>query len=235
MRMHHKPPRVGLVTSYDKTKHAVKVQFQPEGTVSNWIGLTAAAVGNQFGIVSAPNIKDQVEVHFQEGDHMTARIMTRHFSLDADKPPQVEAGEHHLIHGSGSVLKFLKDGSVLLGGASTVTTGDIGKGQSGNLSTGNQGQTSDPNQQGTQQQPAKPNAKQAIGFDTSGNITITAINGMITITDKAGSFVIMDGSGNIQVKPVGGSVFLGGTGSDGTYGPVVTTKGPAANVLAKIS
>jgi hypothetical protein len=35
--------------------------------------LTAMAIGNQFGIYAAPNIKDQVEIHLQEGDQMTPR------------------------------------------------------------------------------------------------------------------------------------------------------------------
>lgn len=181
MRAYHKPPRVGLVSSYDPKK-GVKVQFQPEGTISGWIPLTALAVGNLFGVHFAPNIKDQVEVHFQEGDHMVARVMTRHFSADADKQPEIQAGEYHLIHGSGAVIRMLQDGTVQIGGASTVTTGNIGGGQSGNLSTGKQGQVTDPNQQGTQQQPAKPNAKQLVTLHPDGSMEINSPNGTMTLT-----------------------------------------------------
>jgi Chaperone of endosialidase/Type VI secretion system/phage-baseplate injector OB domain len=184
MQKLHKPSRAGLVSSYDPKQYAVKVQLQPEGTLTGWIPLTATAIGNQFGIYAAPNIKDQVEVSWQEGDQMTPRATTRHFSQKADKPAEVQAGEYHFIHGSGSVLRFLQDGSVQLGGGKTVDTGQTGQGQSGNYSTGNQGQSSDPNQQGQQQQPQKPNAKQLITFDKDGNVKVEAPQGKHSTSAK---------------------------------------------------
>lgn len=236
MRKRHKPPRVGFISSWDPARHAAKVQLQPEGTETGWIPLTAAGTGNGFGVVIAPNIKDQVEVHFQEGDQMVPRVTTRHFSKGVDTAPVAQAGEIHAIHGSGAALQFLQDGSVKLSGANTIATGSIGGGKSGNFSTdkSGQGQVDNPNQQGSQQQPAKPNAKQSIQFNTSGDITITAVNGKVTITDSAGSTVVFNGDGNIQVIPGGGKIFLGGNGSDGVYGKVVTDKGPAANTMAKV-
>jgi phage baseplate assembly protein gpV len=164
----HKPSRVGLVQSYDPQQYAVKVQLQPEGTLTGWIPLTAQAIGNQFGIYAAPNIKDQVEIQFQEGDQNTPRVVNRYFSKQADQPAQVQAGEYHIIHSSGAVHRYLQDGTVQIGGASTVQTGQSGQGQSGNYSTGNQGQAS-PTQQGQQQQPQKPNAKQLLTFKPNGD------------------------------------------------------------------
>src|SRR5690348_4555417 len=113
MRKYHKPPRLGLVSCYDKKDHSVKVKFQAEGTESGWIPLTGFAVGNQWGILSAPNINDQVLINFEGGDHMVARVHSRHFSTQ-NKPPQVEAGEHQFTHSSGSTIYFQKDGTVLI-------------------------------------------------------------------------------------------------------------------------
>jgi phage baseplate assembly protein gpV len=167
----HKPSRVGLVQSYDPQQYAVKVQLQPEGTLTGWIPLTAQAIGNQFGIYAAPNIKDQVEIQFQEGDQNTPRVVNRYFSKQADVPATVQAGEYHFIHSSGAVHRYLQDGTVQIGGASTVQTGQSGQGQSGNYSTGNQGQVANPNQQGQQQQPQKPAAKQILTFNPDGSVT----------------------------------------------------------------
>jgi hypothetical protein len=172
MQKLHKPSRVGLVSSYDPKQYAVKVQLQPEGTLTGWIPLTATAIGNQFGIYAAPNIKDQVEVSWQEGDQMTPRVTTRHFSQKADQPYQeVQAGEYHIIHGTGAVMRFLQDGTVQIGGGQTTKPGQTGQGQSGDYSTGNnQGQASQ-TQQTQQQQPQQPAAKQVLTFKPDGSVT----------------------------------------------------------------
>lgn len=116
---------------------------------------------------------------------MVARVMTRHFSQKADVPPEIEAGEYHLIHGSGAVIRFLKDGTVQIGGGKTVDTGDIGKGKSGNLTTGNQGQTQDQSQQGQQQQPEKPDAKQLVTLKPNGDMTTEVPKGKHSLTAKS--------------------------------------------------
>jgi hypothetical protein len=67
-----------------------------------------------------------------------------------------------------------------------------------------------------------------------GGIEITSTSGSVTVKDKSGSFVVLDGKGNVQVKPGGGMVFLGGTGSDGSYDFVLTNSGPSVNTKAKI-
>lgn len=177
-----KRPRIGLVASYDKEKHAVKVQLQPEGTLTGWIPLTAIAIGNQFGVAFAPNIKDQVEVHFEGGDQMSARVMTRHFSK-ADKAPQLDAGEYALIHSSGSQIKQSSDGTVRIAGAGDVAVGQVGGGKSGNTGTGNQGQGS---QDAPQQQPTQQQAKNSITLKPNGEIVIDALSKDITMTLQAG-------------------------------------------------
>jgi len=78
--------------------------------------LTAMAIGNQFAIYAAPNIKDQVEIHFQEGDQMTPR---------AEACSSAAAKRCRLVR--------------------------LAKAKAATILTGNQGQSSDLNQQGQQQ------------------------------------------------------------------------------------
>lgn len=178
MRKLIKTPRIGLVVNYDPKRFAVKVQLQPEGTITGWIPLTAVAIGNQFGVLHAPNIKDQVEVHFGEGDQLAARVMTRHFSK-VDVAPELQAGEYAQIHQTGSQIRQSADGTVRIAGAGDVSTGTVGGGKSGNTGTGNQGQTS--GQDATQQQPSKTQAKNFITLTPDGKITIDAQNNDITV------------------------------------------------------
>lgn len=102
--------RIGLIDSYDPTSHAAKVLFQPDGTLSGWIPVGTAMAGNGYGIAFAPNLGDQVLVHFLEGDHGSGVIGMRLYS-DADLPLPVPAGEMWAIHSTGSGWKFHNDGS----------------------------------------------------------------------------------------------------------------------------
>lgn len=173
-----KRPRLGLVSAYDPDKHAVKVQLQPEGTMTGWIPLTSMSVGNGFGVAFAPNIKDQVEINFDSGDHQSARVMTRHFSKE-DKAPRLEAGEFALIHGSGSQIKQSKDGTVTIAGAGAVAVGKTGGGKSGDTGTGSQGATA--GQDADQEQPTKTQGKNSITLKPTGEIVVQADSKEIVI------------------------------------------------------
>lgn len=202
VRKLHKPPRIGLVSSYDKKHHAVKVKLQPEGTETGWIPLTGFAIGNNFGILSAPFINDQVIVEFEGGDHMVARVSSRHFS-DLDKPPQIDPGEHQFTHQSGSTIYMKKDGTVIIGGASTMTTGPIGQGQSGNLSTGKK--TGETGQQQQQQTPQQPNAKQTITLKPDGTMVIDVPNNDFNVTVDQTNFNVTTGK-KVNITAQGDSV-----------------------------
>lgn len=206
MRKLHKPPRMGLVSSYDKKNHAVKVKFQPEGTESGWIPLTGFAVGNQFGILTAPFTNDQVEVHFHGGDHMVARVVARHFSTK-NKPPQIDEGEHQITHQSGSTIYWKKDGTVIIGGASVMQTGPLASGQSGNISTGQQTGETGQNQQ--QQTPQQPNAKQTITLAPDGTLTIDTPNNNVVINAHGNQ--IQQTAGEIVL--ICSNIRLGGSGA----------------------
>lgn len=104
-------PRVGTVSSYDPDAHAVKVMLQPENKESGWIPLATQHIGNGYGLAWGPEVGDQVEIGFQEGDISTPRVVGRLHS-DEDKPPRVEAGEMLLKRKDGSQIIMNKNGNV---------------------------------------------------------------------------------------------------------------------------
>lgn len=172
MRKFHNPPRIGLVSSYDSQRHAVQIQFQPEGTPSGWIPLTGLAVGNGYGIASAPNIGDPVEVHYQESDHLVARVITRHWSSQ-NKPPQLQPGEHVFIHQSGSTIYHKQDGTLVIAGAGYTQTGQNTY-QSGNTTTTSPNSATDGAQQSPQQQ--QPQGGQVVTLAPDGTLTLETPN-----------------------------------------------------------
>lgn len=113
-------PRTGTISSYDPGSHMVKVQIQPEGFETGWIQLNALGVGSGWGVVSGPQVGDEVTVSFDNGDPNLGRITGRHFS-DAAPPPAVPSGETWIVHKSGSLLKFHNDGSVEIEAAGGMT------------------------------------------------------------------------------------------------------------------
>jgi phage gp45-like len=67
----------------------------------------------------------------------------------------------------------------------------------------------------------------AVLYDQNGNVIFANMTNGIQISAK---------TGNVTVTPPSGKkVFLGGSGSDGTYAAVSTVSGPSTNVMAKIS
>lgn len=103
--------RLGLVTSYDPAKYAVKVNMQPDGVETGWVPLAAQAVGNGWGILTPPAIGDQILVLMQESDP-DAGVAAWCLFNSIDVPPAVPSQEFWMVHKTGSYLKFLTDGSV---------------------------------------------------------------------------------------------------------------------------
>ncbi|MHC8295316.1 phage baseplate assembly protein V [Pseudomonas sp. LB3P58] len=106
-------PRKGTISSYDKDSYSVKVLIQPEDLETGWIQLDAHGVGNGWGVVVGPQIGDEVEVSFDNGDPNLGSVTGRYFN-DTNTPPPVPSGETWIVHASGSLLKFHNDGSVEL-------------------------------------------------------------------------------------------------------------------------
>lgn len=225
-----KRPRLGLVESYDPDKHAVKVRMQPEGTLTGWIPLTAMAIGNQFGVLYAPNVKDQVELHFEGGDQMSARVVTRHFSK-VDKAPKIEAGEYVQIHSTGSQIRQSKDGTVRIAGAGDVDVGQSGGGRSGNTGTGGEGNSAGDNSPpAQQQQQQQQKAKNSIVLTPDGKITITAESDDVTIEAKAKNVNLHADAGHIYCITDGGKTYAVSS-KDASTQPVKLADGSPAKTL----
>jgi len=117
--------RHGTVSSYDPGAYAVKVLLQPDNALTGWIPLKSAWVGNGWGLFCPPSIGDAVEVDFQEDDGGAGSVGLRFFN-NADRPLPCPSGEFWLVHGSGSLLKFLNDGSVELHAAADLNVSVAG-------------------------------------------------------------------------------------------------------------
>ncbi|KJV49670.1 baseplate assembly protein [Pantoea sp. BL1] len=105
--------RQGIITAYDPDSYAVKVQLQPTGEETGWIQLSSPWVGNGWGLAAGPMIGAEVEVEFDSG-LMGAGMAAGQFYNDEDRCPGPPSGEFWLVHKSGSLLKFLNTGEVLL-------------------------------------------------------------------------------------------------------------------------
>lgn len=206
-------PVVGIISSYDPTTHAVKVQYQPEGTLSGWIPLNAAGVGAGFGVFVGPHIGHAVSIGFQEGDREAPFVIGR-FATDIETPVSVAEGEIVLKHESGSTVFLHSDGSIALNAAgSSITmtnTGVIGVngGSSGEvvLLSHNNGSFVDLTPSGTLNLTA---GGSSIIISPAGAISITLAAGQGMTVNGGASGVSIDGAGNCTVN--GTSVFLGGS------------------------
>lgn len=106
-------PRFAVVTSYDPNHYAAKVLIQPEAYETGFLPIATPWVGNGWGLFAPPTPGDVVEVHYQEGGKEAAYIALRFYGNVA-QPVAVNSGEFWLVHKSGSLLKFLNDGTVHL-------------------------------------------------------------------------------------------------------------------------
>nr|WP_277629120.1 phage baseplate assembly protein V [Pantoea ananatis] len=111
--------RQAVITAYDPASYAVKVQLQPTGEETGWIPLSSPWAGNGWGMAAGPAIGAVVEVEFDSG-LMGAGMAAGQFYNDSDRCPGPPSGEFWLVHVSGSVLKFLNSGDVLIRSATKL-------------------------------------------------------------------------------------------------------------------
>ena len=146
--------RIGTVQSYDPAAHAVKLQLQPEGTLTGWLPLASIGVGNGFGAYVGATAGQTYAAYFHEGD-VEAGVVVGRLPNDSDAAVSTQSGETIIKSPTGSLISLLKDGSITVqdkGGASIAFDG------SGDITmTGKAGQT--------------------ITLDSSGNITLTPGSG----------------------------------------------------------
>lgn len=117
-------PRIGLVDSYDPGRHAVKVKFEDEDKLSNWVPIGSAWTGNGWGLHMAPVIGAQVVVSYHDGDTNSGFISHQLFSR-SDNPLSVPAGDMWLQHQNGCAFKLHANGLVEL------ISGEVQIGQAG--------------------------------------------------------------------------------------------------------
>jgi len=105
--------RQGIITAYDPISYTVKVQLQPTGEETGWIPLSSPWVGNGWGMAAGPMIGAVAQIEFDSG--LTGVGMAAgQFYNDTDRCPGPPSGECWLVHQSGSLLKFMNSGEVLL-------------------------------------------------------------------------------------------------------------------------
>lgn len=112
--------RQGIITAYDPDSYAVKVQLQPTGEETGWIPLSSPWVGSGWGLAAGPMIGTVVEVEFDSG-LMGAGMAAGQYYNDIDRSPGPPSGEFWLVHSSGSLLKFMNSGEVLLSAKAKIT------------------------------------------------------------------------------------------------------------------
>lgn len=105
--------RHGTIDGYDPANHAVRVKLQPDGTLTDWMPLKSAWIGNGWGLMLAPSIGDAVEVDFQEADGGVGSVGWRFYN-DSERPLSVPSGEAWLVHASGASIKLTTDGKITL-------------------------------------------------------------------------------------------------------------------------
>ena len=118
--------RHGVISGYDPANYAVKVQLQPDGTLTGWIPLKTICAGNGWGIYAPPALGTAVEVHFQEADGGVGSAGLSFFN-DVERPLSVPAGEIWLVHAAGQSVKLTNDGAITAdtgAGASVQIKGD---------------------------------------------------------------------------------------------------------------
>lgn len=116
-------PRFATVSSVNATAATARVMLQPEAVLSGWLPILSSWVGPGWGMWCPPSPGDQVLVLAQEGNAEHGIIIGGAFS-NTQLPPAAQVGEFWLVHGSGSFIKLLNDGTVQMHGDLHVA-GDI--------------------------------------------------------------------------------------------------------------
>ncbi len=116
--------RFGLVSSFDPGAYAARVMLQPENVLSGWLPIISTWVGSGWGFAAPLTPGDQVFVIAQEGSAEHGVILGSVWST-ADQPLPAPAGELWLRHQTGSLVKLLNDGTILLSAITVNIEGDL--------------------------------------------------------------------------------------------------------------
>lgn len=105
--------RQGVITAYDPTEYAIKVSLQPTGEETGWIPLGTPWAGNGFGFAAGPMIGAEVQIDFDSGT-IGVGMAGSQFYNNEDRCPGPPSGELWIVHQSGSLLKFLNSGAIVI-------------------------------------------------------------------------------------------------------------------------
>lgn len=105
--------RQGVISAYDPKEYAIKVELQPTGEETGWIPLETPWAGNGFGFAAGPIIGAEVKVDFDSGS-VGVGMGGGQFYNNEDRCPGPPSGELWIVHQSGSMLKFLNSGKIVI-------------------------------------------------------------------------------------------------------------------------
>ena len=105
--------RQGVITAYDPKEYAIKASLQPTGEETRWIPLGTPWAGNGWGFAAGPMIGAEVQIDFDSGT-IGVGMAGGQFYNNEDRSPGPPSGELWIAHQSGSMLKFLNSGAVVI-------------------------------------------------------------------------------------------------------------------------
>ncbi|HFO0796471.1 phage baseplate assembly protein V [Enterobacter roggenkampii] len=105
--------RQGVITAYDPKEYAIKASLQPTGEETGWIPLGTPWAGNGWGFAAGPMIGAEVQIDFDSGT-IGVGMAGGQFYNNEDRSPGPPSGELWIVHQSGSLLKFLNSGAVVI-------------------------------------------------------------------------------------------------------------------------
>lgn len=124
--------RTGIVSDYDPVLHAALVRVGADMDANDywetgWIPIVTPWVGASWGLFAPVAPGDQVVCAFDDADRSLGAVLGGIFS-EEQPAVDVPSEEFHLIHKSGSALKFKADGHVdmiVKGDLAMTVDGDI--------------------------------------------------------------------------------------------------------------
>lgn len=111
---------IGTITSLNTNRYLAKVMLEPIGVETGWIPIGTQQVGEGYGIVTMPNIGDQVVVLLVNGSVDNGIVVCRLYNAIDVAPKGIQPGETYISKDS-SYIKLHSDGSITIHSDEQVT------------------------------------------------------------------------------------------------------------------
>lgn len=110
---HNVSVKIGLVTSYNRNRYAVRVSLQPEEVVTGWLPIFSPMVGNGWGFIAPPGVGTVAAVLFVDGQIDAGFVCLFGFG-QVYRPPanDVEPGGFLFYTKAGANIKVSATGDV---------------------------------------------------------------------------------------------------------------------------